>query len=70
MLYSHQHIDQLEMHNDDGVQRGTVTGSGAYREYPQGMVSLIPRGFMSYCAIGTNEWATIGGTQEPTGQPG
>ena len=58
------------MHQDEGAQHGVMTGSGAYREYPQGMVSLIPRGFMSYCAIGTNEWATIGGTEETTSQFG
>ena len=28
------------MHQDEGAQHGVMTGSGAYREYPQGMVSI------------------------------
>ena len=32
--------DQLQMHQDEGAQHGVMTGSGAYREYPQGMVSI------------------------------
>lgn len=34
-------IDQLQMHQDEGAQHGVMTGSGAYREYPQGMVSVF-----------------------------
>ena len=34
-------IDQLQMHQDEGAQHGVMTGSGAYREYPQGMVSTF-----------------------------
>ena len=39
------------MHQDDGVQRSTVTGSGAYREYPEGMVSfsISPVAHLIFC---------------------
>jgi len=57
----------MQMHQDEGAQHGFVTGSGAYREYPQGMVSFsIILGEMSHYAIGTYEWTTVGSTEETT----
>lgn len=58
------------MHQDEGAQHGVMTGSGAYREYPQGMVSIVMElscWCRSHCFIGSIEWAIIGSTEETTG---
>ena len=55
------------MHQDEGAQHGVMTGSGAYREYPQGMVYIFLSCWRS-CEhyVGSNEWAIIRSTEEAT----
>ena len=40
--------DQLQIHQDEGAQHGVMRGSGAYHEYPQGMVST-PSSYWRSC---------------------
>ena len=71
-MHVHAHTDQLQVHLNEGAQHGIMTGSGAYREYPKGMVNLPPTSgeivSYAYFAVGTSEGTTIRSTEETTGK--
>ena len=69
LIGSHASTDQLQMHQDEGAQHGVMTGSGAYHEYPQGMVSTSSSYWRSYdYYVGSNKWPVIRSTKETTSQ--